>query len=119
LNDITDEEMESIKDTFQRYDIDGDGGISKPEMMQLIRDRSAQRMAIITQKFEAFKAAEEEEMGHIKMEADAQLSRGLIKQQVQASVYVRMYSATLGIILTCLSGTISNTSEPCLWRQRP
>lgn len=97
LNDITDEEMESIKDTFQQYDIDGDGGISKPEMMQLIRDRSAQRMALISQKFEAFKAAEEEEMGHIKMEADAQLSRGLIKQQVQASVYVRMYSATVGI----------------------
>ena len=91
LNDISDEEMESIKETFQRYDIDGDGGISKPEMMQLIRDRSVERMAIISQKFEAFKAAEQEEMGQIKTEADAQLSRGLIKQQVQVELLVSMY----------------------------
>ena len=82
LNDITDEEMECIKETFQQYDIDGDGGISKPEMMQLIRDRSTYRMEIITQKFDAFKASELEEMNQIKTEADAQLSRGLIKQQV-------------------------------------
>ena len=82
MNDITDEEMECIKDTFQQYDIDGDGGISKPEMMQLIRDRSTYRMEIISQKFNAFKASELEEMNQIKTEADAQLSRGLIKQQV-------------------------------------
>lgn len=83
LNDITDEEMESIKDTFQTYDIDGDGGISKTEMLQLIRDRAIQRKHVITEKFDIFKAAEQEELRRVTSQAEAQLSRGILKPQVR------------------------------------
>ncbi len=56
LNSLSKEEMDSIKDTFQRYDINGDGGISRPEMDELVRIRTAERMQIIEDKFQAYVA---------------------------------------------------------------
>lgn len=54
LNSLSPEEMEIIKATFQQCDLNGDGGISRAEMSELVRRRTADRKAIIEEKFEAF-----------------------------------------------------------------
>jgi Ca2+-binding EF-hand superfamily protein len=59
LNSLTDEERESIKETFQRYDIDGDNGISKPEVVELIKVRTNDRRAAIEYKFQEFIAEQQ------------------------------------------------------------
>lgn len=56
LNSLDPEEMESIKATFQQCDLNGDGGISRAEMSELVRRRTHDRKAIIEEKFEAFLA---------------------------------------------------------------
>ena len=48
------EEMDAIKETFQQCDLNGDGGISRTEMSELVRKRTAERKAIIDAKFDAF-----------------------------------------------------------------
>ena len=40
LNSLSKEEMEEIKEIFQRCDLDGDGGISKIEMESIVRQRT-------------------------------------------------------------------------------
>eukprot|EP01034_Spumella_vulgaris_P028347 gene28347-35186_t len=54
LNSLTKEEMDAIKETFQKYDINGDGGISRPEMEELVRIRTADRIAVIEEKFNTY-----------------------------------------------------------------
>eukprot|EP00595_Chromulina_sp_UTEXLB2642_P003398 CAMPEP_0196767326 /NCGR_PEP_ID=MMETSP1095-20130614/39068_1 /TAXON_ID=96789 ORGANISM="Chromulina nebulosa, Strain UTEXLB2642" /NCGR_SAMPLE_ID=MMETSP1095 /ASSEMBLY_ACC=CAM_ASM_000446 /LENGTH=233 /DNA_ID=CAMNT_0042134779 /DNA_START=351 /DNA_END=1049 /DNA_ORIENTATION=- len=51
LRSLTDEEMDSIRDTFNQYDLNHDGNISKYEMEELIRSRINERTAIILDKF--------------------------------------------------------------------
>lgn len=52
LKSLSEEEMEVIKETFQRCDLDGDGGISKPEMEEIVRNRTHDRKLAIEQKFQ-------------------------------------------------------------------
>lgn len=54
LNSLSAEEMDVIKETFQECDLNGDGGISRAEMAELVRRRTAERKAIIDEKFEIF-----------------------------------------------------------------
>lgn len=54
LNSLSKEEMDSIKETFQRCDINSDGGISRTEMGELVRQRTMDRKAAIEDKFESF-----------------------------------------------------------------
>jgi Ca2+-binding EF-hand superfamily protein len=56
LNSLTTEEMDAIKATFQQCDLNGDGGISRVEMSELVRRRTTERKAIIDEKFEDFLA---------------------------------------------------------------
>jgi len=56
LNSLTPEEMEAIKETYRMCDIDGDGGISRAEMSELVRRRTADRRATVEAKFEQFLA---------------------------------------------------------------
>lgn len=54
LNALSKEEMDAIKDTFQKCDINGDGGISRKEMALLVKRRTQQRRNLIEQKFADF-----------------------------------------------------------------
>lgn len=54
LQSLLPEEMDAIKETFQQCDLNGDGGISRTEMSELVRRRTAERRAIIDAKFDAF-----------------------------------------------------------------
>ena len=54
LESLSEEEMEAIKETFRTYDINGDGGISKTEMSELIRMRVQDRKAIIDEKYNQY-----------------------------------------------------------------
>lgn len=56
LQSLTPEEQEQIRNTFHEYDLDGDGTVSKTELEELIRGRTAARRAIIDQKYEEFVA---------------------------------------------------------------
>jgi Ca2+-binding EF-hand superfamily protein len=54
LASLLPEEMDAIKATFQQCDLNGDGGISRTEMSELVRKRTYERKAIIDAKFDAF-----------------------------------------------------------------
>ncbi len=54
LNSLSTEEMEAIKETFQQCDLDGDGGISKFELEEIVRNRTQERKAAIEEKFQAY-----------------------------------------------------------------
>lgn len=54
LNSLSPEEMDSIKETFQKCDLDGDGGISKYEMEEIIRHRTQERKNMIENKFQQY-----------------------------------------------------------------
>lgn len=54
VNSLSAEEMDTIKETFHRFDRNNDGGISKDEMKLIIRERTAERKAQIEQKFQKF-----------------------------------------------------------------
>jgi Ca2+-binding EF-hand superfamily protein len=54
VNSLSTEEMDSIKETFQKCDLDGDGGISKYEMEEIVRSRTQERKMMIESKFNQF-----------------------------------------------------------------
>lgn len=54
VNALSAEEMETIKETFHRFDRNNDGGISKDEMKVIVRERTAERKAQIEKKFQKF-----------------------------------------------------------------
>lgn len=97
LNSLSQEEMDSIKDTFQRYDINGDGGISRAEMDELVRQRTAERKAIIEEKFQTY--IEEAEEGGIGLSheeiAMAEHTKAQYLQQVTESQtkLIKMFEA--------------------------
>lgn len=49
---LTEEEYEQIEATFNQYDLDGNGTISKHELEQMIRKRVAERRELIEAKFQ-------------------------------------------------------------------
>ena len=54
LRTLTEAEMGEIKATFDKYDINHDGGVKKEELMELIKQRSAARKAMIEDKYQEF-----------------------------------------------------------------
>lgn len=54
LNALSPEEMDEIKATFQQFDINGDGGISHSEMLEIVRQRTQERKAIIEQRYQSY-----------------------------------------------------------------
>lgn len=54
LNSLSKEEMDEIKEIFQKCDLDGDGGISKLEMEDVVRMRTQERKALIEKKFKKY-----------------------------------------------------------------
>lgn len=54
LNSLSREEMDQIKQTFQKCDKNSDGGISKTEMMEIVKGRGQERRAAIEEKFQEF-----------------------------------------------------------------
>lgn len=82
LNSLSAEEMDAIKATFQQCDLNGDGGISRSEMTELVRRRTAERKAIIDEKFEAFL----DEPGITKEEiAGAEANKATLMQSLSES----------------------------------
>jgi Ca2+-binding EF-hand superfamily protein len=79
LNSLSPEEMDAIKATFQQCDLNGDGGISRSEMSELVRRRTMERKAVIDEKFEAFMA----EPGLTKEEiASAEANKATLMQSL-------------------------------------
>ena len=54
LNKLTEEELEGIKAVFEKYDIDGQDGISRKEVEELIRLRILERKDAIERKYDDF-----------------------------------------------------------------
>jgi Ca2+-binding EF-hand superfamily protein len=51
LQTLTDEERMAIKETFEMYDVNGDGCVSRSEMEELVRTRTEQRKDMVDAKF--------------------------------------------------------------------
>lgn len=51
LQTLTDEERLAIKETFEMYDVNGDGCVSRSEMEELVRSRTEQRKDMVDAKF--------------------------------------------------------------------
>lgn len=83
VNSLSPEEMDSIKETFKRFDRNGDGGISKAELKDVVRERTAQRRAIIEEKFRKFVDGDEQLTNEEMASAEAAKARYL--QQVTES----------------------------------
>lgn len=75
MNEISEEELASIKETFQLYDINSDGGISKAEMLRLVRARSRKRKEVIEERFNDFVAGEQERYRRLQESLEAQAKR--------------------------------------------
>lgn len=84
LNSLSQEEMDSIKETFQQCDLDGDGGISKAEMEEIVRSRTQDRKAAIEQKFQLF--IRENEMSREDLEYFDDLKTQYLQQLQEAQV---------------------------------
>lgn len=54
LNSLSEAEIDQIRITFDTYDIDGDGTVSKAELEELVRQRTIARRAVIDEKFNEF-----------------------------------------------------------------
>lgn len=54
LDSLSDAEIDQIRVTFNAYDLDGDGTVSKSELETLIRQRSLARRNVVDQKYEEF-----------------------------------------------------------------
>jgi hypothetical protein len=54
IKTLTEEERASIKETFDVYDADGSGQISRDELENLLRNRTAERKAAIDAKFQDY-----------------------------------------------------------------
>lgn len=54
LNKLTEEELQGIKAVFEKYDIDGQDGISRKEVEELIRLRTLERKDAIEKKYDDF-----------------------------------------------------------------
>lgn len=82
MDNLTEDEMEAIKETFQAYDINHDGGISKQEMDILVNARTEERRRNIEDKFREFisdpDASEEDIRG-------AELNKAQYLQQLRES----------------------------------
>jgi len=51
LDNLTDEEKDSIQEVFNRYDINHDGTVSKKEVEELVRERTRARRKVVDDKF--------------------------------------------------------------------
>ena len=52
LDNLTEEEKDSIQEVFNRYDINHDGTVSKKEMEELVRERTRARRKAVEDKFQ-------------------------------------------------------------------
>lgn len=59
LSKLTQDQVDLMYATFNRYDLNGDGGISKKEMEELVRMRIHERKEIIEEKYAAFVSQED------------------------------------------------------------
>lgn len=82
LNSLSKEEMDHIKETFQKCDLDGDGGISKKEMEEIVRTRTQERRALIEKKFKKYVAENDLSSDEI---ASAELNKSRFLQQIHES----------------------------------
>jgi hypothetical protein len=79
VNSLSPEEMETIKETFHRFDRNNDGGISKDEMKLIVRERTAERKSQIEKKFQRF--VEDNELTQEEL-ASAEANKARYLQQV-------------------------------------
>jgi Ca2+-binding EF-hand superfamily protein len=82
MDNLTEEEMEAIKNTFQSYDINHDGGISKEEMDILVNARTEERKINIEAKFQEFVDAPDATEEDIR---GAELNKAQYLQQLRES----------------------------------
>lgn len=68
LQELTDGERQSIQHTFQQYDTNGDNTVSRVELEELIRARTAERKNVIDQKFNEFVSEALSEEAYLKAE---------------------------------------------------
>lgn len=93
LENLTDEEKESIQEVFNKYDINNDGTVSKKEIEDLVRERTRARRKIVEDKFQEVISSDE----HMPEEerASAEESRRQAIQQIneaQAKL-IRMFDS--------------------------
>jgi Ca2+-binding EF-hand superfamily protein len=56
MKSLTEDEHIRIKETFDEYDVDGNGSVQLSEMEQMIKMRIADRKAAVEEKFQEFSA---------------------------------------------------------------
>lgn len=92
--------MESIKTTFDTYDANGDGVISKTELEDLIRRRTQERIEVIEGRFE-------ELINDPEMTEEDIVRAEEVKQQHLQHVQVAIRCVLISINLCILTGCIS------------
>lgn len=92
LDSLLPEEMEKIKETFNKCDINGDGGISRLEMTELVRNRIHRRKEIIEQKFKVYISDSDISPNEIK---SAEMSKAMLMQSLleTQSKLLKMFEA--------------------------
>lgn len=92
LDSLSTEEMEQINATFQKYDINGDNGISKDEMVALIKMRTVERKETIEEKFRQFLTSSSVSEEDVQM-AEFNKSRYLEQMRESQTKLIDMFEA--------------------------
>jgi len=71
--------MDQIKETFNQCDINGDGGIFKSEMAELVRHRTQERRAVIEERFQAYISESDISPSEIK---SAEMTKAMLLQSL-------------------------------------
>jgi len=79
LDALSQEEMDQIKETFNQCDINGDGGIFKSEMAELVRHRTQERRAVIEERFQAYISESDISASEIK---SAEMTKAMLLQSL-------------------------------------
>jgi len=79
LDALSQDEMDQIKETFNQCDINGDGGISKSEMAELVRHRTQERRTTIEEKFQAYISESDISKSEIK---SAEMTKAMLLQSL-------------------------------------
>lgn len=79
LDNLTEEEKEAIAETFDKYDENGDGTVSKDEIEHLVRERTRARRKVVEEKFQECMAGDDISPEEV---ASAEESRRQALQQI-------------------------------------
>jgi len=84
LNSLSTNEMNTIKQTFQQFDINHDGGISKQEMNTVLKQRLTQKLQVIETQYNDHITSEQGNLSYAEMKSLEQSKNEYLQQLYEA-----------------------------------